>query len=104
MTPPEAPSAPPPRGRHQRTGGAGSAVSAWGHPFHASRVAITVHMAAARALPARVRGLAPGVAIAGLIALGAGFVSEHQGGPQLLYALLFGVCFNHVLESPRLVP
>jgi hypothetical protein len=28
------------------------------------------------------------------IALAVTFVSEHQGGPQLLYALFFGMAFN----------
>jgi uncharacterized integral membrane protein (TIGR00698 family) len=44
----------------------------------------------------------PGIAICGVIGLAATFVSEHQGGPQLLYALLFGMVFNFLMDTPRL--
>jgi uncharacterized integral membrane protein (TIGR00698 family) len=57
-----------------------------------------------RSVPVRLRQLLPGTAICAVFALSAGFVSEHHGGPQLLYALLFGMVFNHLLESPRLAP
>ena len=36
----------------------------------------------------------PGILTAITIALAATFISEHQGGPQLLYALFFGMAFN----------
>jgi branched-chain amino acid transport system substrate-binding protein len=38
--PPEAAAPPPPRGRHQRTGKAGSSVSAWPDPVHAPQAAL----------------------------------------------------------------
>lgn len=52
--------------------------------------------------PARQR--APGLALCVVFALAATFVSEHQGGPQLLYALLFGMAFHGLAESPVLAP
>jgi uncharacterized integral membrane protein (TIGR00698 family) len=58
----------------------------------------------ARAWPERAQRLLPGAGICGVLALAATFVAEHQGGPQLLYALLFGMCFNYLLENPRLGP
>lgn len=44
----------------------------------------------------------PGIAICGVLGFAATFVSEHQGGPQLLYALLFGMVFNFLMDTPRL--
>lgn len=43
-----------------------------------------------------------GAAICLLIALAATFVSEHYGGPQLLYALLLGLAFHFLVESPQI--
>jgi uncharacterized integral membrane protein (TIGR00698 family) len=43
----------------------------------------------------------PGTGLAALIALAATFVSELHGGPQLLYALLFGVAFHYLSHEPR---
>ena len=40
------------------------------------------------------RALAPGVLLAGVVALAAGFIADHQGGPQLLYALLIGLALH----------
>ena len=56
--------------------------------------------------PAWQRGLGqvPGIALAGLIALAASFVATAYGGPQLLYALLFGVAFNYLSEDARTRP
>ena len=42
----------------------------------------------------RVKGLVPGVLICAVIALSATFLSEHYGGPQLLYALLIGLSLH----------
>ena len=50
------------------------------------------------------RTLAPGTAFAGVIALAATFVSSLHGGPQLLYALLFGVCFHYLSHEARTKP
>ena len=43
----------------------------------------------------------PGLLTAITIALAATFVSEHQGGPQLLYALFFGMAFNFAANGPK---
>lgn len=43
----------------------------------------------------------PGVLTAITIALAATFVSEHQGGPQLLYALFFGMAFNFAAQGEK---
>ncbi|UUZ77925.1 putative sulfate exporter family transporter [Polaromonas sp. P1(28)-13] len=43
-----------------------------------------------------------GIAICGVLGFATTFVSEHQGGPQLLYALLFGMVFNFWMDTPRL--
>lgn len=55
-----------------------------------------------RALPRGARALWPGLSICALVALSATFVTEHQGGSQLLYALLFGMCLHHLLADERL--
>lgn len=44
--------------------------------------------------------LAPGVLTAVTIALAASFLAERYDGPQLLFALLFGMTFNFAAESP----
>lgn len=43
----------------------------------------------------------PGVLTAITIALAATFVAEHQGGPQLLYALFFGMAFNFAAQGEK---
>ncbi len=43
----------------------------------------------------------PGVLTAITIAMAATFVSEHQGGPQLLYALFFGMAFNFAANGEK---
>ena len=43
----------------------------------------------------------PGVVVCGVIALAATFVSEHYGGPQLLYALLMGLAFHFLNGNPK---
>lgn len=45
----------------------------------------------------------PGVLVCVVIALAATFVSEHYGGPQLLYALLIGLAFHFLNGDPRVV-
>ncbi|SFU55544.1 conserved hypothetical integral membrane protein [Polaromonas sp. YR568] len=50
------------------------------------------------------RSLWPGVALPLLIMLAATFVSEHYGGPQLLYALLFGLAFHFLHQDERCRP
>lgn len=44
----------------------------------------------------------PGTMVCGLIALAATFVSEHYGGPQLIYALLMGLAFHFLHGNPQI--
>lgn len=53
---------------------------------------------------AQVRHWLPGSALAGVIALAATFVSTLHGGPQLLYALFFGVAFHYLSHEPTTKP
>lgn len=46
----------------------------------------------------------PGVLVCLVIALAATFLSEHYGGPQLLYALLIGLAFHFLLGNPQVKP
>ncbi|MCJ0764658.1 YeiH family protein [Variovorax terrae] len=46
----------------------------------------------------------PGVLVCGVIALAATFLSEHYGGPQLLYALLIGLAFHFLMGHPQVKP
>ena len=46
------------------------------------------------------RALARGVMVCVLIAITASFITEHHGGPVLLYALLLGLAFNFLNEQP----
>ena len=50
------------------------------------------------------RGLVPGVLICATVALAARFLSDHYGGPLMLYALLFGTAFNFLTEDSRCLP
>ncbi len=42
----------------------------------------------------------PGVLMCAVITMAATFLSEHSGGPQLLFALLIGLSFHFVMEQP----
>ncbi len=46
----------------------------------------------------------PGMLLCGVIAMAATFISRAHGGPQLLYALLFGVAFHFLHEDARIRP
>jgi len=46
----------------------------------------------------------PGTLVCLVIALAATFVSEHYGGPQLLYALLMGLAFHFLIANPQVGP
>jgi uncharacterized integral membrane protein (TIGR00698 family) len=52
----------------------------------------------------QVRHWLPGAALTGVIALAATFVSTLHGGPQLLYALFFGVAFHYLSREPTTKP
>lgn len=43
----------------------------------------------------------PGAALCAVVALAATFVAGLHGGPQLLYALFFGICFHFLSEEAR---
>ena len=49
--------------------------------------------------PSALRRNWPGIAISGVIALAATFVSTAYGGPQLLYALFFGLAFHFLSQD-----
>jgi len=61
-------------------------------------------LSAARPWLLHARSLWPGLALPLLIMLGATFLSEHYGGPQLLYALLFGLAFHFLYQDARCRP
>jgi uncharacterized integral membrane protein (TIGR00698 family) len=52
-------------------------------------------------LAARAAGLAPGLAVALLVAATATFLSEHYGAPVMLYALLIGMALNFLTEAEK---
>jgi len=54
--------------------------------------------------PTVLRKCWPGIAMAGVIALAATFVSDSYGGPQLLYALFFGLAFHFLARDPVCQP
>ena len=43
----------------------------------------------------------PGLLLSAIIALAVRFISEHLGGPAMLYALLFGMAFNFLADDER---
>ncbi len=47
------------------------------------------------------RALSPGLALAALLATAATFVAALHGGPQMLYALFFGMSLNHLGRAGR---
>jgi uncharacterized integral membrane protein (TIGR00698 family) len=49
-----------------------------------------------------VRALMPGLLVCATIAAAAGFLSEHYGGPPMLFAVLLGLALNFLREAPRL--
>lgn len=51
-----------------------------------------------------VRLRVPGVLLCLMLALAASFVAEHYGGPQLLYALLFGLALHFLSKDPKVRP
>jgi uncharacterized integral membrane protein (TIGR00698 family) len=48
--------------------------------------------------------LLPGLALAGALAGAATLVATLHGGPQMLYALFFGIALNHLAHAPRTRP
>jgi uncharacterized integral membrane protein (TIGR00698 family) len=52
-------------------------------------------------IAAAVMPLLPGVAVAGVIAMASTFLSEHYGGPVMLFALLIGMAFHFLSQEGR---
>jgi uncharacterized integral membrane protein (TIGR00698 family) len=50
------------------------------------------------------RSLAPGLVIAGLVALAASWLAEHYASPVMLFALLLGIAVNFLSQDPRCQP
>jgi uncharacterized membrane protein YadS len=48
--------------------------------------------------------LMPGILTCITLGLASSFISEHYGGPVMLYALLFGMAFNFLSEEGRCMP
>ena len=46
----------------------------------------------------------PGTLLAAVVAMAATLVSTLHGGPQLLYALFFGVAFHYLSSDPKAKP
>lgn len=46
----------------------------------------------------------PGLMLCGVLTAAAAFLSEHHGGPVILYALLLGMAFHFLVDDPRLQP
>src|SRR5574339_285324 len=57
-----------------------------------------------RSLYVRASSLAPGVAIALVVAAAATFLSEHYAAPVMLFALLLGMALNFLSDSERAAP
>ena len=53
---------------------------------------------------AQAQKLLPGLAVCATIAMAATFVSDHHGGPTLLYALLIGIAFHFLSLNPAAAP
>ena len=55
-------------------------------------------------LEANTRLMLPGITLSVTIALAAAYLSEHYGGPAMLFALLLGIAFNYLAESATTGP
>lgn len=55
-------------------------------------------------LLAQARLIFPGLTLSATIALAAAYLSEHYGGPAMLFALLLGIAFNYLAESTTTGP
>lgn len=62
----------------------------------------TLHARAAEAVAAGRRAL-PGILVAGLVAIAATFLSEHYGGPVMLFALLIGMSLHFLSQDGHCV-
>lgn len=55
------------------------------------------------ALRCKIADILPGFLMCCVVAMAATFVSEHYGGPAILYAVLMGMAFNHLSTEGRYV-
>ena len=55
-------------------------------------------------LVAQARLIFPGLTLSATIALAASYLSEHYGGPAMLFALLLGIAFNYLADSTTTGP
>ena len=55
-------------------------------------------------MPMKLLSLLPGVAVAAALGAAATLVAALHGGPQMLYALFFGIALNHLAHVPRTRP
>jgi len=53
---------------------------------------------------ASARTIFPGLTLSATIALAAAYLSEHYGGPAMLFALLLGIAFNYLSENTTTGP
>lgn len=53
---------------------------------------------------ARAKALVPGILLCFTVAAAATFLSEHYGGPAMLFALLLGMAFHFLFEDARFLP
>ena len=52
-------------------------------------------------MAARAKALVPGIGLSLMVAAAATFLSEHYTAPVMLFALLLGIAFNFLTETPR---
>ena len=65
----------------------------------AGPISVRLHAAGREA-----RRLAPGVLVSATIAMASTFISDHHGGPTLLYALLVGIAFHFLSKETVAAP
>jgi uncharacterized integral membrane protein (TIGR00698 family) len=58
----------------------------------------------ARVWAEQARTIVPGFLVAGTIAMAATFLSDHYGGPVMLFALLLGMAFNFLSQEGPCIP
>ncbi len=46
----------------------------------------------------------PGLAVAAIVGLAAAFITDHYGGPIMLFVLLLGMTLNPIADNPRIAP
>lgn len=72
--------------------------------FHFLSSISAANIARRTGLPKHLSRLFPGISLSCVIAMAATLMSTLHGGPQLLYALFFGVAFHYLSQDPRIKP